>query len=103
MVGHPDFDYRLVFRRIRRSLRIYRTEYKKLLAYSSIENMGIIFIGLGIGFLAFSRDIHWVGALSLTAALLHCFNYTLFKGGLFLGVGSIYYATHTRIWKNWAA
>lgn len=69
---------------------------KKLLAYSSIENMGIIFIGLGIGFLAFSRDIHWVGALSLTAALLHCFNHTLFKGGLFLGVGSIHYATHTK-------
>lgn len=69
---------------------------KKLLAYSSIENMGIIFIGLGIAFLAFARDIHWVGALALTAALMHCFNHTLFKGGLFLGVGSIHYATHTK-------
>lgn len=69
---------------------------KKLLAYSSIENMGIIFIGLGIAFLAFAREIHWVGALALTAALMHCFNHTLFKGGLFLGVGSIHYATHTK-------
>lgn len=69
---------------------------KKMLAYSSIENMGIIFIGLGIGFLAFSRGIQWVGALAFAAALLHCFNHSLFKGGLFLGVGSIHYATHTK-------
>ena len=69
---------------------------KKMLAYSSIENMGIIFIGIGISFLAFSRGNDWVGALALTAALLHSFNHTLFKGGLFLGVGSIHYATHTK-------
>ncbi len=69
---------------------------KKLLAYSSIENMGIIFIGMGISFLAFSKGSGWVGALALTASLLHCFNHTLFKGGLFLGVGSIHYATHTK-------
>ncbi|MEL7654879.1 MAG: proton-conducting transporter membrane subunit [Bacillota bacterium] len=69
---------------------------KKMLAYSSIENMGIIFIGIGISFLAFSRGVGWVGALGLTAALLHSFNHTLFKGGLFLGVGSIHYATHTK-------
>ena len=69
---------------------------KKMLAYSSIENMGIIFIGIGISFLAFSGGNGWVGALALTAALLHSFNHTLFKGGLFLGVGSIHYATHTK-------
>lgn len=69
---------------------------KKLLAYSSIENMGIIFIGIGVSFLAFSRGSDWVGVLALTAALLHCFNHTLFKGSLFLGVGSIHYATHTK-------
>lgn len=69
---------------------------KRLLAYSSIENMGIIFIGLGIAFLAYSREMQQVGALALTAALLHCFNHTLFKGGLFLGVGSVHFATHTK-------
>lgn len=69
---------------------------KRMLAYSSIENMGIIFIGMGIAFIAFSKGLNWVGALALTAALLHCFNHTLFKGGLFLGVGSIHYATHTK-------
>lgn len=69
---------------------------KKLLAYSSIENMGIIFIGLGVGLLAMSADKQTVAALALTASLLHCFNHTLFKGGLFLGVGSVHFSTHTK-------
>ena len=69
---------------------------KKLLAYSSIENMGIIFIGLGVGFLALTQEKQTVAALALTASLLHCFNHTLFKGGLFLSVGSVHYATHTK-------
>ncbi len=68
---------------------------KKLLAYSSIENMGIIFMGLGIAFIAISRDNHVVGALALAASLFHTFNHTLFKGGLFLGAGSVQYAAHT--------
>lgn len=69
---------------------------KKMLAYSSIENMGIIFIGLGISMIALSKESFFVGALALTASLLHCFNHTLFKGSLFLGVGSIQYATHSK-------
>ena len=68
---------------------------KKLLAYSSIENIGIIFMGLGIAFIAFSRDNQPVGALALAASLFHAFNHTLFKGGLFLGAGSVHFATHT--------
>lgn len=73
---------------------------KKLLAYSSIENIGIIFIGLGVAFIAFSRDNNAVGALALTASLFHTFNHTLFKGGLFLGAGSIHYSTHTINMEN---
>ncbi len=68
---------------------------KKLLAYSSIENIGIIFIGLGIAFIAFSQKNGTIGALALAASLFHTFNHTLFKGGLFLGAGSIHYSTHT--------
>lgn len=68
---------------------------KKLLAYSSIENIGIIFMGLGVAFIAFSRDNNAVGALALAASLFHTFNHTLFKGGLFLGAGSIHFSTHT--------
>ena len=68
---------------------------KKLLAYSSIENIGIIFMGLGVAFIAFARGNHAVGALALAASLFHTFNHTLFKGGLFLGAGSIHFSTHT--------
>ncbi len=71
-------------------------DIKKMLAYSSIENMGIIFIGLGVSFMAFAEDLALVGALALTAALMHTINHTLFKGSLFLGAGSVLYATHTK-------
>ena len=69
---------------------------KKLLAYSSIENIGIIFIGLGIGFIAQAQGHLTVSALAIIASLFHSFNHTLFKGSLFLGAGSIQYATHTK-------
>ena len=73
---------------------------KKILAYSSIENMGIIFIGIGVSFIAFSKGFSYIGALALIAILLHCLNHALFKGSLFLGVGSIHYATHTKNLEN---
>ena len=69
---------------------------KKLLAFSSVENIGIILIGLGVSFIAFAQNNEFLGGLALVAALLHTFNHTLFKGGLFLGAGSIQYATHTK-------
>jgi hydrogenase-4 component B len=69
---------------------------KRLLALSSIENIGIIFIGLGVCFIAFAQHNLLIGALALTASLFHSFNHTLFKGGLFLGAGAIQYATHTK-------
>lgn len=68
---------------------------KRLLAYSSIENMGIIFMGMGVAFIAFSRGNQAIGALALAASLFHTFNHTLFKGGLFLGAGSVHFSTHT--------
>lgn len=73
---------------------------KKLLAYSSIENIGIIFMGLGIAFIAFSQKNSAIGTLALAASLFHTFNHTLFKGGLFLGAGSILYSTHTINMEN---
>jgi formate hydrogenlyase subunit 3/multisubunit Na+/H+ antiporter MnhD subunit len=69
---------------------------KRLLAYSSIENMGIIMIGLGASFIMFAKGNAVLGSLALIASLLHAFNHTLFKGGLFLGAGSIQYSTHTK-------
>ncbi|HEY5563518.1 MAG TPA: hydrogenase 4 subunit B [Clostridiaceae bacterium] len=69
---------------------------KRLLAYSSIENVGIIFIGLGLTFIGFSTKNMIVGSIALTGALFHSFNHTLFKGSLFLGAGSIHYSTGSK-------
>ncbi|HYF81886.1 MAG TPA: hydrogenase 4 subunit B [Clostridia bacterium] len=69
---------------------------KRLLAYSSIENIGIILMGMGISFMAYSSGNMVLCGLSMMAALFHLLNHTLFKGALFLGAGSIHYATHTK-------
>lgn len=69
---------------------------KRLLAYSSIENMGIIFIGLGISIISQSYGKPGIAVFALTAALLHVFNHSIFKGLLFMGAGSIHYATGTK-------
>lgn len=69
---------------------------KRLLAFSSVENIGVIMIGLGLCFIATAQQHPFLAALALAAALLHTFNHTLFKGGLFLGAGSIQYASHTK-------
>ena len=71
-------------------------DLKRLLAYSTVENVGIIFIGLGLA-LAFARQ--WPGrpaALALTAALFHVFNHLLFKSLLFFGAGAVLTATGER-------
>lgn len=71
-------------------------DLKRLLAYHSIENIGIILIGLGAA-LMFSHSGHTVlAALALLAGLYHTFNHALFKGLLFLGSGAVLHATHTR-------
>ena len=74
---------------------IAEDDLKRLLAYHSIENIGIIYLGLGAAlvFLAHSAPI-WA-AVALTAALLHSLNHALFKSLLFLGAGAISDATHT--------
>lgn len=70
--------------------------YKRLLAYSSIENIGIILIGLGISLTAYSENQMTIAGIALLAALFHVINHSLFKGALFLGAGAIHYATHTK-------
>jgi len=74
---------------------IAENDLKRLLAYSSVENIGIIFMGLGTSliFLAHHAPV-WAG-LALAGALLHVFNHALFKSLLFLGAGAISSATHT--------
>jgi hydrogenase-4 component B len=69
---------------------------KRLLAYHSIENIGIILIGLGIALIARSDGNPVLFSLAMLAALFHLLNHTIFKGALFLGAGAVHYATHTK-------
>jgi hydrogenase-4 component B len=71
-------------------------DLKRLLAYHSVENIGIILIGLGFGLVAIDHgDAAW-GRLALAGGLLHVWNHGLFKALLFLGAGSVLHATGTR-------
>jgi formate hydrogenlyase subunit 3/multisubunit Na+/H+ antiporter MnhD subunit len=75
---------------------LMQRDLKRLLAYSTIENVGIVFIGLGLA-LAFRADGFAAGAaLALTAALFHVFNHSLFKSLLFFGAGAALNATGLR-------
>jgi len=73
-----------------------QTDMKRLLAYSSIENIGIILVGIGLAitFHVFHKDA--VAALALTATLYHALNHAFMKGLLFLGTGSVLHATGER-------
>jgi hydrogenase-4 component B len=70
-------------------------EIKKLLAYHSIENMGIITLGLGMGLMGQSFHQESVAFIGYAGALLHVFNHAMFKGLLFLCAGTVIRATDT--------
>jgi hydrogenase-4 component B len=71
-------------------------DLKRLLAYHTVENIGIIFIGLGLALAFKAHDMPSAAALALTASLLHVFNHSLFKSLLFFGAGAVLGATGER-------
>jgi len=71
-------------------------DIKKLLAYSSIENIGIILLGLGSALTFYSLNMPALALLSLMAALFHTLNHAIFKSLLFLSAGSVINEVHTR-------
>lgn len=73
-----------------------QSDIKRLLAYSSIENIGIIISGIGLSVLFHAFGENTVAALALTATLYHALNHAFFKGLLFLGAGSVLHATAER-------
>lgn len=75
---------------------ISQRDIKKLLAYSSIENIGIIGAGIGLGMLGTVYNIELVAFLGYFGALLHVANHFIFKSVLFYGAGIVYSQTHTR-------
>jgi hydrogenase-4 component B len=73
-----------------------QSDMKRLLAYSSIENIGLIFTGIGLSIVFETHNLHLYAALALTAALVHALNHAFFKSLLFLVTGSVLHATKTR-------
>lgn len=71
-------------------------DLKRLLAYHSVENIGIIGLGLGLGLLGMALGQPIVALLGFGGGLLHVLNHALFKGLLFLGAGAVLQAAHTR-------
>ena len=73
-----------------------QTDMKRLLAYSSIENIGIIIAGAGLTIIFHAYNNPQLAALALVATLYHCLNHACFKSLLFLATGSVLHATHER-------
>jgi formate hydrogenlyase subunit 3/multisubunit Na+/H+ antiporter MnhD subunit len=71
-------------------------DLKRLLAYHSVENIGIIALGIGLGLIGVSAHLPALAVLGFGGGLLHVVNHALFKGLLFLGAGSVLHGTGTR-------
>jgi hydrogenase-4 component B len=71
-------------------------DFKKMLAYCTIENIGIIGVGIGIGLIGIGTGQGLLSFLGFGGALLHVLNHSLFKSLLFFSAGSVYRQTHTR-------
>ena len=75
---------------------VVERDIKRGLAFSSIENMGLIFMGLGLTVVFASYDLHTLSAFALMATMYHVINHAIFKSLLFMGAGSVLFATHTK-------
>ncbi len=74
---------------------LFEVDLKRLLAYSSIENIGIIYLALGASMICWKSGLPQFASLALLAALIHSLNHAIFKNLLFLGAGVIHSATHS--------
>ena len=77
-------------------MAIVQHDLKRLLAYHSIENIGIIGIGIGLGVIGLATNNSMLSLLGFSGGLLHVLNHYLFKSLLFFNAGSVYHAIHTR-------
>jgi hydrogenase-4 component B len=75
---------------------LMQRDIKRVLAYSTIENIGIIFTGLGLALAFKAQGSDFIAALAFTAALLHVLNHAFFKSLLFFGAGAVLTATGER-------
>ncbi len=103
LIGHIQWEWGVVVLLVGSASALLGVLYalmqhdlKRLLAYHSIENIGIIFMGLGLSMIFLGTGHEVLGTLGLVAALYHTLNHALFKGLLFLGAGAVLYRTHER-------
>lgn len=75
-------------------------DLKRLLAYSSVENIGIILIGLGIGMLGLAMNNPVMAALGFVGGLMHVLNHSIFKSLLFMGAGAVLQRTGTLVFER---
>ncbi|HEY4999558.1 MAG TPA: proton-conducting transporter membrane subunit, partial [Usitatibacter sp.] len=78
------------------SLALYQRDMKRALAYSSIENVGVMLIGIGLGWWAAQTGHPRIAALGFCGGLLHLWNHVLMKGLMFLGAGSVLHGAGTK-------
>jgi formate hydrogenlyase subunit 3/multisubunit Na+/H+ antiporter MnhD subunit len=103
LLGAPDWWWSMVVLAIGGVTAVMGVLYalmqhdlKRLLAYHTVENIGIIFIGLGLSLAFKAHGMAFAAALALTAALFHVFNHSVFKSLLFFGGGAVLTATGER-------
>jgi hydrogenase-4 component B len=103
LLGHPVWWWGLVLLAVGLFSALYgvifaatQTDMKRLLAWSSIENIGIIFTGIGLAVVFHGVGMTALGALALIAALYHTLNHAFMKSLLFLGTGSVLHSTGER-------
>jgi NADH:ubiquinone oxidoreductase subunit 5 (subunit L)/multisubunit Na+/H+ antiporter MnhA subunit len=77
-------------------MAIVQNDLKRMLAWSTIENVGIIGIGLGLGVIGLGAGNTPLALLGFAGSLMHVLNHSLFKSLLFFNAGSVYHAAHTR-------
>ncbi|MFZ5669199.1 MAG: hydrogenase 4 subunit B [Pseudomonadota bacterium] len=75
---------------------LMQDDLKRLLAYSTVENLGVVFLGLGLALAFKANAMPLAAALAMTAALLHAVNHAVFKSLLFFGAGAVLIATGAR-------
>jgi hydrogenase-4 component B len=73
-----------------------KQDMKKMLAYSSVENIGIILMGLGIGMIGVANDSTGMAFFGFSGAFLHVFNHSIFKSLLFMGAGAVLHKAKTK-------
>ncbi|ASM40681.1 hydrogenase [Campylobacter sp. RM12327] len=75
---------------------VFSSYYKVVTAYSSSENIGIIFLGLGVAYYGISQNLPYVTLIGFIGVLFHILNHSVFKSLIFMLCGNIYHATHSK-------